>query len=775
MQRRDFIKASFAFGSGLTAPEVLAQLSSPAPPVSSASLTASASAVWSGKPLFFLPERIAVFQNRIANDATMRARWKKFLKRADALIDETNTKVGDFPGQMGLILGLAWRVTGDERYANKLRETSLKNVSADLKPGADADNHTPMWHSWLQTASLVANCAVSREALEGFLSIAERKQITEGMMRLGIQPLLEDWVLPENRIHALDSMGHNWWSVCISGTGIGVLALLGEDSRAMDWLIDIETALAEWFDYRGMVLLNKTQNFDPTGAFYESVGYAGYALEFYLAFRLARTNAVTTPPQSIPVLDQMAKFFANTLYPASTGDLAVNFGDSSLKPHAMSVMQMLSILGFSQELTHWYLQREDPASIDPLALLYLDDTVTPGNSLSPSVIYPTIGWAMLRDSWEENSTLLAIKSGFTWNHAHADAGSFVLYHDGQPLLIDSGSCGYSRREYLDYYCQSQAHNVVLFNGQGQPLEDFHDRGVKFPGRVHDLLDGLDVKYVYADATGPMARYFTRNYRHWLWIDGVVLVIDDIRAFEEGRFDWLLHYAGEARASGATVELSNGAANASLTMLYPSNPIITEETGLAADAPDKKIKYLKLSTPTNAREQKFIVAIVPMPNKVSVSSPTVELLREKDALGVRITGKEEITDVYLNLMADGRRMHANSINNINGWETDAYLLALTRPAKTAADIENITRYFVAGCSYLRRNGQSALDSFSKINAIVRPGENIEVLLHGQPQVEMSIVCLKKPATLRINKNSAPFKYFPDQRTIRFRAETSKGLS
>ena len=29
---------------------------------------------------------------------------------------------------------------------------------------------------------------------------------------------------------------------------------------------------------------------------------------------------------------------------------------------------------------------------------------------------------------DDDATLVAIKSGFTWNHAHADAGSFVLFH-----------------------------------------------------------------------------------------------------------------------------------------------------------------------------------------------------------------------------------------------------------------------------------------------------------------------------------------------------------
>jgi len=91
-------------------------------------------------------------------------------------------------------------------------------------------------------------------------------------------------------------------------------------------------------------------------------------------------------------------------------------------------------------------------------------------------------------------------------------------------------------------------NVVLFNGQGQPEEDFM-RGSKFSGRVHSLLDGLGVKYVYADATGAMARYLSRNYRHWLWLEGAILIFDDLLAYEAGRFDRNWRACGAGPADG----------------------------------------------------------------------------------------------------------------------------------------------------------------------------------------------------------------------------------
>ncbi|MGH8692812.1 MAG: heparinase II/III family protein [Burkholderiales bacterium] len=740
-------------------------------------------------PLYFTAEAVSRLRRQLTADAALKSQWSALLKRAETLVpaefvSEEEARQPALRGvalqgryrshsakqlvAMSTTLGLAYRITGEERYAQKLRQALLHYAGYEQWSSPGYAKQTPPRHSDLGTPEFCYGTAVGCEALQDFLSAADRKQIETAMVRLGILPILNDWVLPEKRIHALDSMGHNWWSVIVSGAGVGALALLGADTRAAGWVRAVETALDGFFDYRGQVLQNKPANFDPAGGFYESVGYADYALSTYLSFRLARANAIPEPkPGRIPVLERLPEFFVHTLYPTTGSHFAVNFGDSSLHQSAAHLMRLFAAQGFSPALARWYLQRVEPESSDALALLYLDEAgAAAKNSLPLSVIYPAIGWATLRNSWENDATMLAVKSGDTWNHAHADAGSFILFHAGQPLLIDSGSCSYGDPEYRRYYCQSRAHNVILFNGQGQPGEDFV-RAAKFPGHVHSLLDGLGLKYVYADATGPMARYFTRNYRHWLWLDGVILIFDDLLAHEAGRFDWLLHYAGEARRDGADVEVTNGPARARVKMLFPEAPVIREEEGLAEKEPNRKVNYLAFSTSADAREQKFIVAIVPQPPG-NAAPPTVELLREPDALGVRVRGQGQITDVYLNLLADGRRTNQNSGNTIAGWETDAYLLALTRPAGSAAATpENVTRYFVSAASYLRCKGQVVFHSLSKVEAAFAPGDNPEVLLEGQQRIEATLLSRQKPARLLVNGKPTLFERQPDQRTVRFR--------
>jgi len=675
---------------------------------------------------------------------------------------------------MGQTLGFAYQVTGEERYAEKLRDALLYYTGYKRWCGVMFTTWDPPWHSELNTARFCYGYGVGYDSIHDFLSPDERKTIAEAMIRLGILPTLNDWILPEKRIHALDSMGHNWWSVCVAEAGVAALALLGEEPRAEEWVEKVCRAFPLWFSYRGNVLQNKSPNFDDGGAFYESVGYANYALSEYLLFRLAYSNTFRDSPRppNPSLLEKAGDFFLHTCYPTSSSLLTANFGDSNLRGHAAATVRLLLANDYGDGELQWYLERTDLGLSSPLGLLYYDEKrkASHPRELPKSVIYPNIGWAILRSSWEDDATMLAVKCGFTWNHAHADAGSLILFHAGKPLIIDSGTCSYGRREYVGYYCQSRAHNVVLFNGKGQSSEDI-PRGVRTGGRVHQLLDVAGLKYVYADATGPTSQHFSRNYRHFLWLDNVILVFDDLRAHEAGKFEWLLHYEGEAKKKDGVFLLSNGPARAIVHTIFPKELTVSQEEGLADHRPDEKVTYLSLSPPEESREIKFVTAILPFQEGTESNLPGLERLEGPEMIGVRVLGEQTVTDVYLNLRADGRRMHRNSNNVIAGWETDAYLLAITRPeGSDPEDVDSATRFFVACGSYLRKRGKVVLDSLSKVYAafsISKP--QIEVALQGQPFIEAAIRSPTKPESLLLNGKKVALEYNEVAESVRISVE------
>jgi len=556
-------------------------------------------------------------------------------------------------------------------------------------------------------------------------------------------------------------------------------SVLGDEPQAEQWLEHITDGFPQWFAYQGNILQNKSPNFDREGAFYESVNYANYALSEYLLFHLAYSNTFGADclPE-IPLLEKAGDFFVHTSYPTSDSLLSVNFGDSNIKASGSRTLRLLLANGFDSPAYHWYITRTDPGLRDPVSLVNygLQKRNDPPPGLSESVIYPDIGWAMMRSSWGNDAIMLAVKSGFAWNHAHPDAGSFILFHKGKPLIIDSGNCSYSRREYTAYYRQSKAHNVILIDGQAGNPEACGgpDRGVVHPGRVDHLMDQAGIKYVLADAAGPTSWKFSRNYRHFLWIDDVILIFDDVRAHEPGQLEWLLHFDGQAREDGAEIRLSNGPAEAIVRPLFPKNMAVLRKKGLKDHDPDTEVEYLAFALDGKSREAKFITAILPLDKPANQPDVKLDLLEGDEMLAVRITRPNEITEVFLNLRADGRKMHRNSNKIIHGWDTDAYLFALTRPADSPDDPDSIRRCLVACGSYLRKNNKVMLDSLSKVYSVFETdGRKLDVTLQGQPVINCRIRAAAKPSAATLNGQPATPDWNTSTNMAKFHFQAAKG--
>jgi hypothetical protein len=685
--------------------------------------------VHSGRPrLFYSAASLKHIERMLAADAhadTALRRQGDELLKAD-FIPESVAEIGG--GQqanyvtparqaadMGLTLGLLFHLTGDRKYADKLRDALLYYGGYTRWWGPELAQRMPPWHSVLETALFAFGYSAGYDGLHDELSSADRKAIAEIMVRLAVEPILNDWILPGKRIHSLDSMGHNWWGVCVSGAGLCGLALLGDDQRAQSWIDAVDAGYVEWFRYRGNVLQNRMRTFESSGPSYEGVGYTNYGVSQYLHYRLAWQN--TFPGRKaarIDPLEHIATYFLQTLYPTSSGSLIVNFEDAPAAGDLTETILLLAACGYANPDAARYLKLVHSAPQGTLLTVLRQFPRPSARGNAPtSCIYPHMGWATMRSSWEDDATFLAMKSGYTWNHAHADAGNFILFKQGKPLIIDSGTCSYSRPEYTTYYRRSRAHNVILFNGQGQPEEDI-GLGCKFPGHLHSLIDGHGLKYVYADATGPMAHWFTRNYRHWFWSGDLILIFDDVRAHTAGQMDWLLHYEGRYTSDASGTRLKNGPAEAMVRMLYPATTQ-REEVGLADHDPDKKIPYLVFAAVAPAQVQQFLTAICLNAD----AAPKFEVIDEREYLGVRVGTPNALEEFYLSRRAIGTP--GTQDIQIGDWTTDAYLLHLRRPSSSAP----VERYFIGCGSYLRKGSSSIVESLSKVTACWSPGDPLEV--------------------------------------------------
>lgn len=719
--------------------------------------------------LLFTPERVEASRKAMKNDTVMQRAWEQIKSVADAQVEgRMDVRKLEYPA-------LVYQMTGDRRYADKIKECLLATAKTRSWGDAEMLARRPAWRSELQMAHRSFQVAVAYDAIYDILTPAERKEIATGMYRLAVEPLIGDWITPETRVHSLNSMGHNWWTSCAGMGGLLALAISNEVPEAAEGARAVVEALPEWFDFAGDVIQHKPKTFDRDGGMYESINYASFGTTEALLMRLAWLNSHPGEKlEDIPQMARLASFFSHVAYPRTGMLYSINFGDSHKNVTGESSMLLAYAMGDRSPETLWYAAQVEPGQHRegfplhfPMGFLYTPDLKNAPKTpdLPTSHLWKDFGWATMRDSWEKDATMLAVKSGMTWNHSHADANSFILFHKGVDILKDAGNCSYGKPEYRNYFFQSDAHNVVKFNGEGQSTyQQYH--GTMLPGTVSNLVDGGNVKYVLADGTGPMSQWLSRNFRHFLWIDNVIFIIDDLKSHESGHFEWLWHPGGDAVKRGFDLNVTSGDAAVAVRPLYPrrlaySNFVHDYPEDLyweIKEGPTEDLKgteqYYSFHLPEKTDRVKAVTAVILKDSASQKELPVIECREGKDWIGLRMTFKGKTTDLYINQLADGRLMHLNSWIDADGWDTDAYMLAVSYPEGT--DPAKATDFFIGHGSTLRRDGGKDVrfSSLSKLNVIAtEKGNRLDLHVTGQPR---ATVDYKTSATdIRVNGEKKQF--------------------
>lgn len=586
------------------------------------------------------------------------------------------------------------------KYVAKMKEAMLHYASFEAWTGPSNKFRKIPWQSDLSTTRILYSFAIAYDCMYDAFTEEERAVFRNAMMKLAINPLLSDWMYNGVRIHALDSMGHNWWAVCTGLAGVGLCAIYDEVDGSLDILRDVIKSLRMFCEYEGDPLLNKVANFDDKGMFYESCGYFNYGAGELCRFLFTWNNCFEDNGDAdIPVLKKMPDAFMSLSYPKSGEDryYFVNFGDSGLKGIFTMLPQHLLLLGYGNEnLKRFYCRQK--TELDVLDILY-PDILGGWDGSAPTYpktdLYPGTGLAFLRsdDGNEkgEDATMLSVRCGFSWNHAHDDAGSFILFHKGENPICDSGKTGYDKSDYKSYYCAAEAHNIVTINGCAQWHENNY-RGNKFVGTLPHFIEDGKLAYLLADATGPVANLCLRNHRNFLRLDdSLFVVIDDLYTYEPSEFAFLLHYNGEMIREENRLQIITGDVKTSVFTVSPA-PYTIEQR-----AHDDKT-YVAIKAQENSR----------LFNMINVISFGEEPVTVKNTIGTGwygcdITVRGNTYRIFYNFEADGRNMHANSNNTLDDFDTDAYILC---------DINHGQRLMMIYGSYLRKEGKSLFESMKK---------------------------------------------------------------
>jgi hypothetical protein len=340
--------------------------------------------------------------------------------------------------QRVLVLGLAYELSGDEVYAHRA-ETEMLAVAAfgDWNPS-----------HFLDVGEMTAAMAIGYDWFYDTLKPETRAVFRRAIVEKGLRQSL-DAKAPHN---SWQQDENNWVQVCYGGLSLGALAIAEDEPELAAQIL----ARARAGIGRGL------KPYAPDGVYPEGPGYWSYGTTYQVMMIAGLESALGTDwgLKSSPGFLASAHAYAETTGP--TGKL-FNYSDGqeagSAQPALLWFARVLNDPSILQAQKPYFPETpSEPSSrrpvalerktrFQPLALLWWppagafsaepnNPRFWQGRGPNPLVVY--------RSSWTDPAALyLALKGGSAGlNHAHMDAGSFVLEADGVRWACDLGMQDY---------------------------------------------------------------------------------------------------------------------------------------------------------------------------------------------------------------------------------------------------------------------------------------------------------------------------------------------
>lgn len=357
-------------------------------------------------------------------------------------------------------LGLAWRLTGKEKYAAKAKE-NLLTVCA-----------FPDWNPkhFLDTAEMSHAVGVGYDWLFHWLDAESREKIRTGLITNGLKPGLlqykgEGTWRVKNRF--------NWNQVCNGGLVIGALAVAETDPKYAEVIVPGAVKF----------LPNALSTYAPDGAWPEGPGYWNYATS-YTVYGLAAMDTALGTDFGLSRMKGLSEAGMFPIYACGPTKLFFNFADVGSNSRRRNIPCLFWLASRYDKPMLGQAEREMLAKHDgsPQDFIWY----TPASKKPP---VPTLDKyfrgpvevAVFRSAWDDpNALFLAVKAGFNQvNHGHLDLGNFEIDALGVRWARDLGKEGYNLPGYWNkgpkakrwtyYRISSFAHNVPVLGGKNQDV------------------------------------------------------------------------------------------------------------------------------------------------------------------------------------------------------------------------------------------------------------------------------------------------------------------
>lgn len=327
-----------------------------------------------------------------------------------------------------IMLSFMWRLTGDERYAERAKSELINVCSfSDWNPS-----------HFLDVAEMCIAVSVGYDWLYNWLDEKSKKYISERLYRLGGHYVV-------NKRPSSMNCKDNWNQVCNSGVTIAAIALA--DDVINDYVSIINKSL--------MNVLRSQMEYGVNGAYPEGHVY----WEFGTGYNVLLYSAIETAFKGTIKIDYNKKFMQSPFYIANMrGPIfkAFNYADNS-----EDFMYSPCLFWFALKLNKTCVAEYEYSMLNnksinhrlmPLGLIWsaqIDNSID--FQYNPPLYYVDNGFTpvfTIRSSWSDNNCWFIGAKGGKVNspHGHMDVGSFVLDAGGVRWVSDLGPEPYNNIE-----------------------------------------------------------------------------------------------------------------------------------------------------------------------------------------------------------------------------------------------------------------------------------------------------------------------------------------
>jgi dienelactone hydrolase len=359
-------------------------------------------------------------------------------------------------------LGLAYRWTGEKKYADKAVENLLAVCAfKDWNPS-----------HFLDTAEMSHAVGLGYDWLYSYLDAPTRRKIKAGLIKNGMKPGIAAY---SGRGAGWTRTAFNWNQVCNGGLIVGALAIAETDPEYAEQIVP------------GAVrsLPRALKTYGPDGAWGEGPGYWSYASR-YTAYGLTALQTALNKDFGLLQIKGLAESGDFPIYTTGPTGLYLNLADvgerSSRRPmpclfwlarvynnsfYAVEEHAMIAKRSASPQHIVWYV----PPLEGKLSSKDLD-----------RYFRGPVEVAVFRSAWGDPEALfVGVKAGYNQvNHGHLDLGNFELDALGVRWARDLGADNYNLPGYWDrkkggrrwsyYRLNTFSHNVPILGGEDQDAE-----------------------------------------------------------------------------------------------------------------------------------------------------------------------------------------------------------------------------------------------------------------------------------------------------------------